>query len=251
MSGGGFRPVVEAPAGTRTFPVIEVFGPTIQGEGAMAGLPTYFVRFGGCDYRCSWCDSMHAVDPEQVRELAVKLTADQIVDRTLQPPVSAGWVTLSGGNPALLNLDEVVAQFRLVGVKVAVETQGTRWRPWLGRVTSLTVSPKPPSSGMTKAADDLVGFMEKASPARGARTRDALKVVVFDEEDYEWAIACLERWQSWPAFLSCGTELGEQLDATAARWRWLCERAARDPRAAGLRVLPQLHVFAWGHARAV
>lgn len=39
----------------RTFPVIECFGPTIQGEGALAGLPTLFVRFGGCDFRCSWC----------------------------------------------------------------------------------------------------------------------------------------------------------------------------------------------------
>jgi 7-carboxy-7-deazaguanine synthase len=51
---------------TRTYPVVEVFGPTIQGEGALAGLPTLFVRFGGCDYRCSWCDSLLAVLPEQV-----------------------------------------------------------------------------------------------------------------------------------------------------------------------------------------
>src|SRR5262249_776223 len=42
--------------------VSEIFGPTIQGEGVLIGLPTVFVRSGGCDYRCSWCDSMHAVD---------------------------------------------------------------------------------------------------------------------------------------------------------------------------------------------
>ena len=43
--------------------IAEVFGPTIQGEGALIGEPTVFVRTGGCDYRCAWCDSMHAVDP--------------------------------------------------------------------------------------------------------------------------------------------------------------------------------------------
>ena len=42
--------------------VNEIFGPTIQGEGALIGQPTIFVRTGGCDYRCSWCDTLHAVD---------------------------------------------------------------------------------------------------------------------------------------------------------------------------------------------
>ena len=42
--------------------ISEIFGPTIQGEGALIGQPTVFVRTGGCDYRCSWCDSLHAVD---------------------------------------------------------------------------------------------------------------------------------------------------------------------------------------------
>ena len=42
--------------------ISEIFGPTIQGEGALIGQPTVFVRTGGCDYRCAWCDSLHAVD---------------------------------------------------------------------------------------------------------------------------------------------------------------------------------------------
>ena len=58
-----------------TFPVVEIFGPTVQGEGPDAGVPAYFVRFGGCDFRCSWCDSMHAVDPAEVRANAERLTA--------------------------------------------------------------------------------------------------------------------------------------------------------------------------------
>ena len=70
-----------APARVKTFPVIEIFGPTIQGEGAEAGLPTHFVRFGGCDYRCSWCDTMYAVDPAVVRATPSALSVDEIVER--------------------------------------------------------------------------------------------------------------------------------------------------------------------------
>ena len=50
-------------------PVAEVFGPTVQGEGELQGVPCYFVRLGGCDFKCSWCDTPHAVLPEEVRQL--------------------------------------------------------------------------------------------------------------------------------------------------------------------------------------
>src|SRR3954451_23575028 len=95
----------------RAHPVIEIFGPTVQGEGAEAGIPTHFVRLGGCDYRCSWCDTMYAVDPASVRENARRLTADEILDRLATLEGRPEWVTISGGNPALHRLDGLV--FRL------------------------------------------------------------------------------------------------------------------------------------------
>ena len=49
-------------ASAETIRISEIFGPTIQGEGMLIGQPTVFVRTGGCDYRCSWCDTLHAVD---------------------------------------------------------------------------------------------------------------------------------------------------------------------------------------------
>ena len=49
--------------------VVEVFGPTVQGEGPYAGRVCHFLRLGGCDYRCSWCDTPYAVDPAQVRKV--------------------------------------------------------------------------------------------------------------------------------------------------------------------------------------
>src|SRR4051794_28690583 len=137
-----------APARAKLIPVVEIFGPTIQGEGAEAGIATHFVRVGGCDYRCSWCDTMYAVDPEIVRATAEKLSSDEIVTRVDALAGRPDWVTISGGNPALHALGDLVSGLHAVGFRVSVETQGSRWASWLGSVDRLTVSPKPPSSGM-------------------------------------------------------------------------------------------------------
>ena len=236
----------------RTFPVMEVFGPTIQGEGVLAGTPTYFVRLGGCDYRCSWCDSMHAVLPEEVREHAERLTHHEIVGRIRALPPGPEWVTLSGGNPALLKLDPLVDGLQGLGIRVAVETQGSRWRDWLGTVNCLTISPKPPSSGMAdKVAKDLEPFMYAASLARPRRHADALKIVVFDDEDLEFAASVFATFPTWPRYLSCGTVIDEPLSALSDRYRWLLERVANDARFKQARAFPQLHVMAWGHVKGV
>jgi hypothetical protein len=58
--------------------VVEIFGPTIQGEGPLAGSKTMFIRFGGCDYRCQKCDSLHAVIPGAVKAGARYLTAEEL-----------------------------------------------------------------------------------------------------------------------------------------------------------------------------
>ena len=81
--------------------VSEIFGPTIQGEGVLIGLPTVFVRTGGCDYRCSWCDSLHAVDSRFRHEWEM-MSPDAVWQRSLR--LSGGrpvMVSLSGGNPAI------------------------------------------------------------------------------------------------------------------------------------------------------
>lgn len=263
----------EAAVGARvqTFPVIEIFGPTIQGEGALAGLTTHFVRFGGCDYRCSWCDSMYAVDPAEVRENATKMTEREIVEALLHDRVTVKWVTLSGGNPAMLNLGGLIDRLHDQGIKVAVETQGSRWRDWLGKVDCLTVSPKPPSSGMVSSEHDTEtrAFMTYATDATQEvwvlRNRDvrALKIVVFDETDFDWAKRFILDNPQWPAYMSVGTDQPDpeiahlSISHTAAlrtiadRYRWLCEKVANDHDLVHVRVLPQLHVLAWGHAKGV
>jgi 7-carboxy-7-deazaguanine synthase len=243
-----------APARVATFPVVEVFGPTVQGEGPEAGQPCYFVRFGGCDWRCTWCDSMHAVDPAQVRQ-ASRLSVTDILARLDALPAGPDLVVLSGGNPALLQLGELVDELQSASKRVAVETQGSLWRDWLRHVDRLVLSPKPPSSGMATSEhyDQLSLFIHHLLIA--GRDNAVLKVVVFDEDDLDWAQDLHAVHSELPLYLSAGTDVGlaedETLTRLRERFRWLCEAASARPALAAARVLPQLHVVAWGTAKGV
>jgi 7-carboxy-7-deazaguanine synthase len=238
----------------KTFPIIEIFGPTIQGEGAEAGLPTHFVRFGGCDYRCSWCDTMYAVDPAVVRETARPLSSEQIASEIDALPGRPNWITISGGNPALHKLQGLVDTLQAQEYRVAVETQGSVWSQWLSAVDRLTISPKPPSSGMVSDKHDalLERFMQRALASNLANS--VLKVVCFDLPDLTWAKRITERWPELPLYLSAGTPVPSSRpvrDAVGDRYRWLCEAVAADADLAAARVLPQLHVIAWEEATGV
>ena len=243
----------ERETGVRSFPVVELFGPTIQGEGPDAGRRSFFVRLGGCDYRCSWCDSMHAVEPAEVRN-APRKHVERITGELAE--LGAVWddlIVLSGGNPALHRCEELVAELHDRGLRVSVETQGSFWRPWLAAVDRLVVSPKAPSSGMATPRN-MTAFVRFWQEARTVRESLALKIVVFDQADYEWAKGLLAGLAYRPPWvgLSCGTDAQgrEELTETARRFRWLAEKVAADvnPALRGVVVLPQLHVVAWGHA---
>lgn len=240
-------------AGRVTFPVVEIFGPTVQGEGPDAGVPAYFVRFGGCDWRCSWCDSMHAVDPAQVRAKAERLSVGDITARVRALPAGPELVVISGGNPALHDLTVLVAELKAGGMQVAVETQGSRWRDWLAEADRLVISPKPPSSGMATAehARAFAAFMARASGLRSA----ALKIVVFGQADLDWAAERHREHPELALYLSAGSDVGLDDANTVARlrerFRWLCETVAHRSDLSAARVLPQLHVIAWGTAQGV
>lgn len=231
--------------------VVEIFGPTIQGEGPCAGRVTHFVRFGGCDYRCEWCDTPDAVLPERVR-LADDLTADEIVAR-LDALLPAPMVVLSGGNPALWRLNDLIELLEDRYRTIAVETQGSRWCDWLALVQSLVISPKPPSSGELSArnAQRFERFMDRVLMLR-APVNAVLKVVVFDTDDLTWAQGVHADYPDVPFYLSAGTDPDDADHAATVagvgnRYAWLCERVANDRAWHDVTVLPQLHVIAWGH----
>jgi 7-carboxy-7-deazaguanine synthase len=237
------------------YPVVEVFGPTVQGEGPDAGQPAYFVRFGGCDWRCTWCDSMHAVDPARVRRHAERLSTADILQRLEALRQGPQLVVLSGGNPALLQLGGLVDALQASGRRVAVETQGSVWRNWLRQVDRLVISPKPPSSGMATVehAEQLERFAEHLPASEFPRA--VLKVVIFDSNDLDWAQDLHRAHPDLPLYLSAGTDVGLDEEQTVAalreRYRWLCEAVAARRSLSDARVLPQLHVIAWGTANGV
>ncbi|WP_224392821.1 7-carboxy-7-deazaguanine synthase QueE [Pseudonocardia sp. ICBG1293] len=248
-----------APVVQRRYPVVELFGPTIQGEGPEVGRPCLFVRFGGCDYRCTWCDSLHAVDPAIVHREARRLSDDDIVSELLEraPAATGQLVILSGGNPAMHTLDTLVQRLHDIDMQVSIETQGSLWKPWLGAVDNLIVSPKPPSSGMDtdKNRERTAHFMSAVvTLARPPRT--TLKVVCFDEEDVEFAFSFRDRHRTghgapYPLYLSSGTDADPSvsIETITQQFRWLCEHVADDPRAQDCTILPQLHVIAWGQEK--
>jgi 7-carboxy-7-deazaguanine synthase len=241
------------PRGNRLFPVIEIFGPVIQGEGAMIGRVTHFIRFGLCDYKCSWCDTMYAVDPEQVRKNATQMTADNIVVKVRALP-KAPYVTLSGGNPAIHDLIDLVPALHRAGYLTTVETQGTVFRDWLNTATRLTISPKAPSSHMRTDFDMLDAFIRKA---RAFHTPDHmdLKIVVFDGADFDFAMKVHGRYPDIP----CSLQVGNPVNGAGAydvavllnRLKWLMETVAHDPRSQDCRALPQMHTLVYGARRGV
>ncbi|KKM05154.1 hypothetical protein LCGC14_1757010 [marine sediment metagenome] len=245
-------------------PVAEVFGPTLQGEGALAGLKTMFVRFGYCDGAgdgwCKWCDSLFAVDPKNKAEWRF-LTEEEIIAEleALQerPRTAYRHVTLSGGNPALHQLGDFVQMLGHAGYRVHVETQGTVFRDWLCRCDSVTVSPKPPSAGECNIPRFLE-FMEKLTDARLRSGRLILKIVVDpdNEQDYEFARALAYRVEKLYSrrverYLSVVTIPSDTCDDLLMRYRRLADRVVADPDFLDVSVLPQLHVLLWGHKRGV
>ena len=242
---------------TERIRISEIFGPTIQGEGPLIGHPTVFVRTGGCDYRCAWCDTSFAVLPEY-REEWTLMTSLQIMARVNE--LAGGHpvlVSLSGGNPALQPLTSLITLGRREGHRFALETQGSISQAWFAELDWLILSPKPPSS---ETITDL-NILEASLEATQGRPRCALKIVVFDDADYSYAQTVAARYPSLPIYLQVGNPApliaaGRQLpdeadfDDLMCRFRWLVSKVVAD-RWFTATVLPQLHVLAWGNKRGV
>lgn len=232
--------------------ISEIFGPTIQGEGALIGQPTVFVRTGGCDYRCSWCDTMHAVNNDFRRDW-YNMDTDQVFrkieDLSRNKPLM---VTLSGGNPAIQPFDALIHRGHDHGYRFNLETQGSIVKPWFKALDVLTLSPKPPSSGMDTDWDMLDSCVTMA----GSQTKTIFKIVVKDDADYGYAREVIARYPSYEMYLQpcndmqSGSDQAFEHERLRSHMRWLIERVLTD----GLhtvRVLPQLHVMLWGNERGV
>lgn len=239
----------------RNIRVSEIFGPTIQGEGVLIGKPTIFVRTGGCDYRCSWCDSMHAVDNSyryQWKAIDSKAILEQVNKLSKNTPLL---ISLSGGNPAIQPFDELITQGKEQGYSFAMETQGSISQPWFKKLDYLILSPKPPSSKMSFSAEELNNCIEAA----GDSPKVVLKFVVFDEIDYNFAREIAKNYPNLPVYLQPVNHTPPPADEQDApmdsegvmeRMRWLIDYAM-DDKWYEAHILPQLHTLIWGNKRGV
>ncbi len=242
--------------------IVEIFGPTIQGEGALCGVPTHFIRFFGCDYRCEWCDSPHAVLPEldKSKDLSVNHIRTAIHDLA----GSVSWITFSGGNPFIIKKDmyDLIDGLMNDGYKVNVETQGTFWQKWGNECDLITVSPKPPSSGNETEVEVLGKFLNNT----GRAMKVILKVVVASEEDYEYARRVRSLFGLYefyiqvaniaPGLQTVGNPNGNPTEFFSfqpyqLQMKWLFEKVMHDGLMHNVSVLPQMHLLAWGNQRGI
>ncbi len=237
--------------------ISEIFGPTIQGEGPLIGRPTVFVRMGGCDYRCTWCDTLYAVLPAYRNEWAFMTPADIMARVEELAGGNPVLVSLSGGNPALQPLASFITLGRRNGHTFALETQGSLAQPWFAELDWMVLSPKPPSSGMATDWDAFEACLQAAS----GRPHSVLKIVIFDDADYTYARTVAARYPALPVYLQIGnpaplTRTGGTVSDEAdindllRRFRWLVGKVTSDHWFAAT-VLPQLHVLTWGNKRGV
>lgn len=249
----------------KTFPVMEVFGPTLQGEGIMAGYQTMFIRFGGCDMRCKMCDSLHAVLPKLIKQHGKRQTAQEIFDELTSKARHCKVVTLSGGNPCVWDLAPLVDLLIAAGWRIAVETQGTIFQDWLCRCEWVTVSPKGPGMGEKFEEDKFQLFGGRLGQYRNRFLKVAIKVVLFDQQDIEFAKHIKSLTNGLPFYLSVGNPVPpdnpnsiykgrplarEELNAILlGRMNVLFEDILNEPDLVDAIFLPQLHVLLWGNER--
>lgn len=146
-------------------PVMEHFY-TLQGEGVHQGKAAYFIRLGGCDVGCVWCDVKESWEADKHPLFSI----NELVDAVKKTP--AQMVVITGGEPLLHDLTLLTKALHEAGLRVHIETSGSS--PLSGELDWITLSPK-------KFKAPLPDVLPHASE---------LKIVVFNKTDFAWA----EKW---------------------------------------------------------
>lgn len=154
--------VEEADVKQGTLPVMEQFY-TLQGEGVHQGKAAYFIRLGGCDVGCVWCDVKDSWEADKHPQWNI----DELVQNASQ--YKGDIVVITGGEPLLHNLDELTSGLKNAGKRTHIETSGSS--PVSGNWDWITLSPK-----------KFKAPLEEVLPLA-----NELKVVIYNRHDFEWA----------------------------------------------------------------
>jgi organic radical activating enzyme len=136
---------------------------TLQGEGAHSGTPAYFLRLGGCDVGCHWCDVKESWPAEAHPRVAIEEMTVQVEES------GAPMVVITGGEPLMYNLDRLTSHLARLGIRRHVETSGAH--PLSGQWEWICFSPK----------------KFKAPHPEYYTESHELKVVVYHKSDLDWA----------------------------------------------------------------
>jgi 7-carboxy-7-deazaguanine synthase len=146
----------------KMLPLVEEFF-SVQGEGFNSGEAAYFIRLGGCDICCNWCDSRFSWDPEQFPPVETeRIVNDAVLS-------GAKSVIITGGEPLMWNLNRLCTGLRKSGIKTCLETSGAY--PLTGKWDWISLSPKkkmPPTGNICLKANEL-------------------KVIIESGDDFNWA----------------------------------------------------------------
>jgi 7-carboxy-7-deazaguanine synthase len=145
-----------------SLPVMEHFY-TLQGEGFHQGRAAYFIRLGGCDVGCVWCDVKDSWDATKHPQMTIENLKLKIKDTPTEI------VVITGGEPLMHNLDELTKELRAAGLKTNIETSGAY--PLSGSWDWICLSPKKFKAPLP----EVVPFANE------------LKVVIFNKSDFDWA----------------------------------------------------------------
>lgn len=148
--------------GGRMLPLVEDFY-SIQGEGFHTGKPAYFIRLGGCDVGCRWCDAKNTWNPK----LYPPVPIEQIVERATACAAQA--IVITGGEPLLYPLTPLTNALKNKSLKIFLETSGSQ--PFSGYFDWVCLSPK----------------RQQPPLAESFWHADELKVIIETEADFQWA----------------------------------------------------------------
>ena len=216
--------------------VVEVFD-SVQGEGALMGLPHTFIRLAGCNLRCRWCDTKYALD-----DPGVEMGVDEVVSK-----VNCGYVCITGGEPLLQDVYDLCRGLFLKGKKVTVETNCTVRDKRLDEFVFLySVSPKLSSSGEGYDDEVLASYLNLDNVQ--------VKFVVCDDDDFLEVVSIVEKYNTFvrgkvvlqPDGMCSMSEYQKRLG-------WLCDKvmACEVLVLSDVRVLLQMHKVIWGNKRGV
>jgi len=219
---------------------------SIQGEGALTGIPSVFIRTSGCNLRCAWCDTPYTSWAPEGEDVPLDRILDYVED------TSTGYVVITGGEPMIMTgLAELTQSLRAMDQHITIETAGTVYAPV--ECDLMSISPKLSNStprdrdgGRWASRHDQLRIQPGVLLRLTAEYEYQLKFVVMSPDDLPEIRALVRMAGAQPDRVLL---MPEGVDAATLRERavWLTEICKEE----GFRYCPRLHIELYGNRRGV